>query len=181
MKECTFKPQLVTGEKNLDLSKSTMTVQQQQPQPTNADQKAKYEQLYALAKHQKNKQDKTKEDYEFEKNVQECTFQPKLQANQARKNIPEIGQSVTQDKHVQKQIDRLNKGREEKERVKLYHERGEMPRTENNQQQLNESQMTTNSKRPGTSSTANRRSPHDRAAVVKEANKKQPEIEVDEN
>ena len=56
-----------------------------------------------------------------------------------------------------------------------------MPRTENNQQQLNESQMTTSSKRPGTSATANRRSPHDRAAIVKEANKKQPEVEVDES
>jgi len=36
----------------------------------------------------------------------------------------ENGSSVTQDKFVQKQIERLNKGREEKERIKLFMEKG---------------------------------------------------------
>lgn len=55
----------------------------------------------------------------------------------------------------------------------MYHERGEMPRPETQQQTLNESTITTTSKRPGTSATNSRKSPHDqnRSAVVKEANK----------
>ena len=60
----------------------------------------------------------------------------------------------------------------------MYHERGEMPRPEY-QPNLNESSITATSKRPGTSATAGRKSPHDRQAVVKEANRKK--VEVDNN
>lgn len=39
---------------------------------------SKYDQLYALRKRQVDKTDKAKEDYEYERHGQECTFAPKL-------------------------------------------------------------------------------------------------------
>jgi hypothetical protein len=39
---------------------------------------AKYNQLYSMRKRQLDKSDKTKEDYEFERHGQECTFAPKI-------------------------------------------------------------------------------------------------------
>jgi hypothetical protein len=50
-------------------------------EPATEEQKTKrYEELYALAKTQqhKDKTDKSKEDYEYEKSKGELTFQPKL-------------------------------------------------------------------------------------------------------
>lgn len=68
MKECTFKPQMVT---TVSLKAST----RKEPEKSK-----RYEELYALAKTQqhKDKTDKSKEDYEYEKNKGELTFQPKL-------------------------------------------------------------------------------------------------------
>lgn len=69
---------------------------------TNASaQGKKYEELYALSKQQKVKQDKTKQDYEWERNKEELTFKPKLMTG----NAPMRGEDnmqITQDKHVQK-------------------------------------------------------------------------------
>jgi len=42
------------------------------------NQNKKYLELYSKAKKQIDKTDKTKEDYEFERNQEECTFAPKL-------------------------------------------------------------------------------------------------------
>jgi hypothetical protein len=72
MKECTFKPDLITMKS--DLSKSVMSAANE----SKIGNTAKYEQLYSLAKQQKAKIDKSKEDYEFEKAREECTFAPKL-------------------------------------------------------------------------------------------------------
>lgn len=58
MKECTFKPQIPKE----DLSKSTFS-------HMNVTQsgRPKYEELYDKAKQKKLRQDKTKEEYEFER------------------------------------------------------------------------------------------------------------------
>jgi hypothetical protein len=93
-----------------------------------------------MRKDHKNKIDKAKEDYEFEKQQNECTFAPKtnnyIPKNQ-RKNlvapqtVPVNGQQAQKltaeerrQKTMQKQIDRMNKAREEKERVNTMTERG---------------------------------------------------------
>lgn len=60
-------------------------------------------------------------------------------------------QDVLQDKNVQKQIERLNKGREEKERIKSFMERGGTIKTENYYPpnfNANESVMTQAKKKP---------------------------------
>ena len=49
---------------------------------------------------------------------------------------------------MQKQIERLNKAREEKERIKMYTERGLVPPKESGQAALNVSQISASSKRP---------------------------------
>lgn len=74
MKECTFKPQMVA-------TVSLRAATRKEPAAAGEEQKTKrYEELYALAKNQqhKDKTDKSKEDYEYEKNKGELTFQPKL-------------------------------------------------------------------------------------------------------
>lgn len=123
MKECTFKPVLKSDK--ADLSRSVMqtadkaNVSQMNAQP-------KFEQLYSLSKPQIQKTDKTGVDYEFERNKEECTFAPKLKTPSTVTIKP--SQPVANDKHVQKQIDRMNKAREEKERKKGFLERGEPPK-----------------------------------------------------
>ena len=61
-------------------------------------------------------------DYEYERNKEELTFQPKIVKKQATAEA-----AVGQDKYVQRQTERLAKGREEKERIKMMTERGGMP------------------------------------------------------
>ena len=58
---------------------------------------------------------------------------------------------MIQDKNVQKQIDRMNKGREEKERLKMLLERGVPIPKDGQGANLNVSTITATSKRPGTS------------------------------
>ena len=75
-----------------------------------------------MAKNQKPKQDTTNVDYEYERNKEELTFQPNI----VRKQVS-VEAVVSQDKYAQKQMERLAKGREEKERIKMMTERGKMP------------------------------------------------------
>ena len=94
-KDCTFAPKLkkkpmVT--KNLDQDKhqrvSTGSINlaglanQKQKDPfKQADGSSKFNELYNMRKNQYDKRDKTKEDYEFEKQQEECTFTPQLYSN----------------------------------------------------------------------------------------------------
>jgi len=87
------------------------------------------ERLYGMRKKQIDKTDKAKEDYEFEKQSAECTFAPNLSRKPARpKKVSEAVASERQQKTMQKQLERLNKAREEKERIKKMTERG-IPKT----------------------------------------------------
>jgi len=70
MKECTFKPKLPKE----DLSKSTVS----KLDHTAGSHAPKYEELYNRAKGKKARQDKTKEEYEYERDKEQCTFQPQL-------------------------------------------------------------------------------------------------------
>ena len=100
--------------------------------------------MYALAKgnQQKDKSDKTRWDYEYEKSKDELTFKPQIftkshnhtgsssygQSNSAVKKQGAEGQShslqLSNDKYAQKQKERMEKAREEKERIRLLLERG---------------------------------------------------------
>lgn len=70
---------------NLDgiARKRTTTVDVQEPNsattdPFDQEKKPKHAELYSKRKRQIDKTDKSKEDYEFERHGQECTFAPKL-------------------------------------------------------------------------------------------------------
>lgn len=76
------------------------------------------------------KRDKAKEDYEFEKQAQECTFAPNLSRKPVTKpqSAAKTAASERQQKTMQKQMERMNKAREEKERIKTMTQRG-IPKT----------------------------------------------------
>lgn len=54
---------------------------QTEDDPFEAEKKPHYAELYKQRKRQVDKTDKSKEDYEFERQGQECTFAPKLMSN----------------------------------------------------------------------------------------------------
>ena len=60
------------------------------------------ERLYKLRKEQKNKTDKPKEDYEFEKAAEECTFAPKIATKSARTKAKVVEKTDRQLKAEQK-------------------------------------------------------------------------------
>jgi hypothetical protein len=69
--------------------------------------------------------DRTKEEIEFEKNKEECTFKPicdRLKLDQSNGNLG--ARKLSEDRYVQKDIERMKKAREEKERIKKLTERG---------------------------------------------------------
>ena len=80
MKECTFKPQRITEKSEANKNIVNQTLDKSTNQISGAK---KYEELYALSKGQKVKSDKTNVDYEYERNKEELTFQPKLNAGNA--------------------------------------------------------------------------------------------------
>ena len=128
MKECTFKPELNTNPKNDLLSKSVLSNSGATTTgggPTNGPpSQPKYEQLYGLKKDQKDKQDKSKQDYEYERNKEELTFAPKITSHHNTAPQRNTDESVVHDRAVQKQVERLNKAREDKDRIKNMTERG---------------------------------------------------------
>lgn len=85
--------------------------------------------------------DKTKEDYEFEKSQEECTFAPKLMSKQPkyiRERVTQnTGETLNNDasrpmtakerqaKTEQKNLERMKKAREEKDRKNAFRVRGE--------------------------------------------------------
>lgn len=85
MRECTFKPQRVATVQ-LKVSVNKAAVDSENPAVHTASPASggvkRYEELYANSKHnlqqRRIKVDKTKEDYELERNKEEFTFQPHL-------------------------------------------------------------------------------------------------------
>lgn len=124
MKECTFQPQriTVTAKKRAAPASSqgatdatphaplvTGGIQKEQKANIHSSgekQSKRFEALYALAKghQQKDKTDKSKEDYEFEKSKGELTFQPKLLAkaggNSATKKMSDPSQQQSHEKSI---------------------------------------------------------------------------------
>lgn len=106
------------------------------------DAQPKYAQLYKLHKKQIDRTDKTKEDYEFERQQEECTFAPtiytknkeyanKESAIRSKNQISQMSAASNpapnkdrQKMMEEKQKERLRRAREEKERVNEMLERG---------------------------------------------------------
>ena len=112
LKECTFQPNIhraAKGEEAKDKQISVNTT----------------ERLYGMRKAQIDKTDKTKEDYELERSSNECTFQPKFLSQESSSRVKQpLVTTTRQSDSMQKQIERQNKAREEKERLKTFTERG---------------------------------------------------------
>lgn len=133
LQKCTFKPDL---KKQITRPPKTATLSliddmpQETPQTTESDEKqfAGYEaaqRLYARRKNQREKTEKTREDYEFEKYGQECTFAPKLNKQSHAPSFKKTSKpSERQQETFNKQLERQKKAREEKERIKQLMERG---------------------------------------------------------
>ena len=85
----------------------------------------RFEELYALSKNKQqiNKTDKSKEDYEYEKSKDELTFKPKMYTAKPGSSASKKT-SLDNDRNVQKQKERMEKARDEKERIKMITERG---------------------------------------------------------
>ena len=113
------------------------------PTNQNSEDQPKYDKLYKMHKKQIDRQDKTKEDYEFERQQQECTFTPNIVTkknytnkesiikNNRSQNNSVLGNSMNKDaakerqkKMEEKQHERLKRAREEKERINGMLERG---------------------------------------------------------
>lgn len=77
--------------------------------------------LYHLSRTKGAKNDKTKEEYEFEKNVEECTFKPNINKSNKR---PETKPHYVNQRSIQETLDRMKRGREEREFKKKMTQRG---------------------------------------------------------
>ncbi|CAD8122345.1 unnamed protein product [Paramecium sonneborni] len=106
--KCPFKPQLLNSQNN-DERKSSSKKQD------------KYLQLYSLAKPATQKRDRTTEEIEYEKQLEECTFQPDLsnKTNQQQKS-----DSHYVNKNVDKTVQRMKQARQRREEVQGMLERG---------------------------------------------------------
>ncbi|CAD8185245.1 unnamed protein product [Paramecium octaurelia] len=120
LEKCPFKPQLLN---NNEERKSYSKKQD------------KHLQLYALAKPANQKRDRTTEEIEYEKQLEECTFQPGLQTK--------TSQQQKQDNHyvnkdVDKTVQRMKQARQRREEVQGMLERGYKSNkgTQNQQQQV---------------------------------------------
>jgi hypothetical protein len=108
--ECTFHP----------MTNENVRIKANESMQTTGD---KCFDLYQLASAKaKSKIDKSKDEYEFEKSAQECTFQPNIAKEGARRN-EETPHYVNQ-RSIQETLERLKKGREEREFKKKMTERG---------------------------------------------------------
>lgn len=85
LKECTFQPnrnKTQSASTAVFVPKTVVAADETTPEMT---QLAAAERLYSKRKPQAQKTDKAREDYEFERQEQECTFQPKMVAKSASK------------------------------------------------------------------------------------------------
>eukprot|EP00347_Sterkiella_histriomuscorum_P013308 403365213 len=155
LEECTFKPKITNYESN----KSRVL-----------QGNDKFLELYSKAKPMHEKRDKTRNDYEFEKGQEECTFQPNI--GESQKNMDQLyfstnqytdsqflgsdgglNQTTTQNiKGYQMMMARMQKGREDRDKVKAMTSRG-IPGTIIDEQQLKPLQIEGNTNYKGAFST----------------------------
>lgn len=109
--QCTFKPQI--NEYKTELTRSLSNPRIAGPKKT-----SRCHELYNLARKYAKREDVKTDDYVFKKEPGEYTFAPKLSS------MKTIGSAAVNDPSVANVIERLKRGREERERVKRMIERG---------------------------------------------------------
>ena len=80
--------------------------------------------LYKRSKPNKERRDKSPDDFEFEKNAGECTFKPQLNRPMHDKGSVLSKSSTQEIKGLGKLLERMNKGRQDAEVKKQITERG---------------------------------------------------------
>lgn len=123
MQKCTFKPTTLPKKQPKTAS---LNLVQDKKETLEEEKFAGYEaaqRLYAKRKPQREKTEKTKEEYEFEKYGDECTFAPKMYTKGTGVS-KQTKQSEREQQQFNKQLERQKKAREEKERIKQLKERG---------------------------------------------------------
>lgn len=63
--------------------------------------------------------DKTREEFDYEKSKDELTFKPKMVTKPGQSSATKKGDNATNNKYVQRQLERMERAREEKERIRL--------------------------------------------------------------
>ena len=148
MEHCTFKPQTLGYEGSAAASRV-----EQRDALGNLKRVDKNTELYQKAKSNKEKKDKSTNDYEFERNQAECTFKPQI--NQHKKaeptpynsNVDSEGIATSQEtqniRGFQVTMARLAKGREDREKFKHATSRG-IPGTERDDSKFEQWHFNTN-------------------------------------
>jgi len=134
-KDCTFKPQTTHyepgsasltmrsgyGENNSELRSPQSS--KRNAMPATSLGKDRGLELYSLAKPRVLRKDKDNIDYDYEKNYEECTFQPNINSHRSPRSF--IGdRNETVSKGADKAVDRVRTAQVEKEHNRLWKERG---------------------------------------------------------
>ena len=128
MKECTFQPNIRPSTMSqMSNRRSSRATLQSSDKCSELYQKAKQDFVRKALR-----TDKKTQDVEFEKQKEQCTFQPQIKPlskqdlNQSKYN-PEYNapdETLMANKHISSQVERLRRGREEREWKKKFFERG---------------------------------------------------------
>ncbi|CAD8105599.1 unnamed protein product [Paramecium primaurelia] len=111
--KCPFKPQLINNN-----NFSTQNIDESKTQQKKSE---KYLQLYSLAKPTTSKRDRTTEEIEYERQQEECTFQPGL-INKGSQQYKQENHFVNKD--IDKTVQRMKQARQRREEVQGMLERG---------------------------------------------------------
>ncbi|CAD8121688.1 unnamed protein product [Paramecium sonneborni] len=125
LEKCPFKPQLMNNGNN-------QSVDERKSQQKKSE---KYLQLYQLAKPTTQKRDRTREEIEYEKQQEECTFQPDI-SNKGIQQQKQENHFVNKD--IDKTVQRMRQARQRREEVQGMLERGYKSNKPVQQQQISQ-------------------------------------------
>lgn len=131
MNKCTFTPSVSDfkqAEKKLRLSNSFQSkdyTKLHHGTPTTSLGKDRFLELYSLKKLQSDKKDKDFNEWDYEKQCEECTFKPDIEKSKLNNDI--FNPKMVFSKGIEKNIERLQKGRIEKNLVESLKKKGLTP------------------------------------------------------
>lgn len=124
--ECTFKPKTNAGSRL-----PTTTTNRYENSYDGEAYNFRGERLYKLADTKAPKIDRSTNEVEFEKSAENCTFQPRINRS-AKTPLRSTNRSFASSKDFNKSVERIKKGRERREQVKMLTDaRGFNPKDEN--------------------------------------------------
>jgi len=121
---CTFKPHITQYDSTQSMSsvRSPNQSRRQAGTPVSQASKNRVFELYSLAKPRVLKQDKNAEEHDFEKNYQECTFQPNVNLKREKAQRKETADLCV--KGIDKTVERMRQARAEREQKMNQLQRG---------------------------------------------------------